>query len=83
MEAKEGLIHRLLRWTHKDPVLINYIEESNRRRDELNVQLFDLTKATLDSEDGWMLRMVETKDPTCVLKVVSACPDKDKPEEGH
>lgn len=81
MESKGGFIHRIFRWTHKDPVLVNYIQETNRRRVELNEQLFDLTKATLDSEDGWMLRLVETKDPTCVLKVVSGCPDK--PEAGH
>jgi hypothetical protein len=77
MEATESFFHRLFRWTHKDPVLVNFMEESNRRRVELNEQLFDLTKATLDSEDGWMLRMVETKEPTCVLKAVSACPDKE------
>lgn len=75
-----GILHRLTRWTHRDPELARIMQEADSERNRIELKLVDLERATLDSESDWMQRLSRDKDPVCVARAISGCPD-DKAEK--
>lgn len=49
------------------------LSEMDERREDLDLRLKKLQKATLDGEEEWFLDMVKKKDPSCVLKIIEEC----------
>jgi len=71
---KLGVFSRLLHLDRKtDELLLSQSEV----RETLNNRLENVTRATMNGETEWFLRLVK-KDPTCVLNVVKECDADDE-----
>lgn len=55
--------------------LIKKIERLEAERREYDSRIENLTQATLDGDEKWFLQVVK-KDPSCALKVIEECQNK-------
>jgi hypothetical protein len=55
--------------------LIKKIERLEAVRKEYDSRIENLTQATLDGDEQWFLQVVK-KDPSCALKVIEECQNK-------
>ena len=55
--------------------LIEDIKKIEADRKVHDIQIDDLTKATMDDDEGWFLEFVK-RDPSCALKVIEECNKK-------
>jgi hypothetical protein len=73
----ETLKRRLYRFTHLDPEFQAILAKANTERKHQDLRLQKIAKATLDSEDTWVLQLVK-QNPNCVLDVIAKCTDPPK-----
>lgn len=64
-----GVFRRLLRL---DRVAEKAMQEQSRVRQNLEERLERVTRATLNGETEWFLRLVK-KDPDCAMDVIKEC----------
>jgi hypothetical protein len=50
------------------------LNEANELRKDLDRRVENVTKATLNGEEEWFLRLVK-KDPECALDIITSCAD--------
>ncbi len=52
--------------------LIKKVKIMEKERQEYDNRIENLTRATLDGDEEWFLKVVK-KDPSCALKVIEGC----------
>ena len=57
---------------HLDKRAEEVLEEQKEVREDLNTRLERVTRATLNGETDWFLRLVK-KDPECAINIVKEC----------
>jgi hypothetical protein len=67
-------IFELLLFHENEKEEIRGLKKARHKQDS---QLDCLTKATMDGDEKWMIRVVKRKNPTCALKILSECEDKE------
>lgn len=73
---------KLLAWlTVTERKIEQELVHTNVTRRKLDRRIDEITKATLNGEEEWFLKLVR-KDPDCALDVISSCGLKTENEEG-
>jgi len=70
------MLKKLLKIIESTKIVDNYVAEGKERGVEHDRRIRELTRATLDGEHTWFLRIIKD-DPECLLKILKECNNND------